>query len=128
MGIREGVRAGTGQLARSVRVDLRLDGARGSVVEAAEGGDQAAVLPRMADEDLAAGELTGRRLGAEAGDDAGGRGDVLGVFRLAAAEPDHWEALAAACATVSRSAKPSIRTTRSPGGRRTRTAGSWMTP
>src|SRR3954454_5314610 len=57
VGVREAVRAGARQLARAVGVDLRFDAARGAVVEAPEGGDQAAVLPGVADEDLAAGEL-----------------------------------------------------------------------
>src|SRR5205814_3612777 len=40
----------------------------------------------------------------------------------------HEPAFEAACATVSRSANPSIRTIRLPGGRRTSTAGSWIAP
>jgi hypothetical protein len=45
-----------------------------------------------------------------------------------ATEPHDGPAFTAACATVSRSAKPSIRTTSDPGGRRTSTDGSWIAP
>ena len=115
---RERVRAGTGELRRSLRIDLRLDDARGTVVDGSEHRDEAAVLARVTDEELS----PARR----------GRLDIRGGgpvrLRRIAAEADHDAAFAAACATVSRSAKPSIRTTRSPGGRRTSTAGSWITP
>src|SRR6266852_4505360 len=98
------------------------------MVDCTEHCDQPAVLAGMADEQLTPlGTLgaRGSRLRRDCPQIVPG-----GLLRgcCVAAEPHHDAAFAAACATVSRSAKPSIRTTSLPGGRRTSTAGSWIAP
>src|SRR5689334_19902932 len=109
VGVGEGVRAWAcgGCIADSGGKDLGLDDARVAVVDGAEHGDRAAVLPRVAHEQLTRSVRdSGRHLawGAEAAD------------RRELAHPPT-AALCAACATVSLSANPSIRTARVAGRR-----------
>ena len=96
------------------------DDARGAVVEGAEDGDRAAVLLRVAEEELARARLDRSRAAhgvagvyapaAEAAGVVGVVDVVTGLFMPA-------NAFAAACATASRSAKPSIRKAMLPGER-----------
>ena len=100
-GVREGVRAGAdrlGAVGGADGIDLGLDDAGVAVVDRAEHGDRAAVLARVADEELAFGGACG------------------GVLTS--------EALAAAWATVSRSTKPASSRATSPERFSTSTLGS----
>src|SRR5262249_9554701 len=96
--VRERVRPGADRLRASGVEDLRLDDARVAVVDGAHHRDRAAVLARVAHEELPLA------LG-------------LGAHRASVA------AFSAACATVSRSAKPLKRTNKLPGRSKISTAG-----
>src|SRR4029079_10584097 len=120
----EGIRPGAHELGAAVRMDLGLDDAGAALVDGPQRGDDPAVLPGEAEEKLASRRgIRSRPVGRDR-PRLVPRG-FLCRRRVMAAEAHQEAAFSAAWATVSRSAKPSSRTTSEPaGGRRTSTAGS----
>src|SRR5690348_15470830 len=98
-GVGERVRAGTHRVDGARRKDLRLDHARRAVVDCTQDCHRASVLLRVPDEELAPRRLCRARHGTT------GAGDVAAVVGVVSDSPAI--AFFAACATASRSLKPS---------------------
>src|SRR5439155_4352770 len=127
----ERVRPGPDRIVHARRKHLSLDDARHPVVDGAEDRHRASVLLGVADEQLAAGCLGAHgapvAVGAPAAELAGA--GVTGAVVAGAAGPNSPAiTFVAACATVSRSAKPSSRIAMSPGALYTSTPGSGSRP